>query len=99
MQRKHRNKSEIKITKGKRTSVNEQMKKTERSMRSAHLVEVTVSHQLVLVLQSVLEQGPYDGLQFGVGGQQVGAQHLQPHVGQAVHYTERISFVDTSVIK
>lgn len=46
---------------------------------------MAVLHQLVLVLQRVLEQGPYDGLQLRVGVQQVGAQHLQSGVGQAVH--------------
>lgn len=53
---------------------------------------MTVSHQLVLVLQGVLEQGPYDGLQFRVGGQQVGAEYLEPRVGQAVHYRESVLF-------
>lgn len=66
--------------------------------KTGYLIEVTISHQLVLVLQSVLEQGPYDGLQFWVGGQQVGAEHLQPGVGQAVHYREGMWFVHTSVI-
>lgn len=56
-----------------------------KSVSSGHLVEVTVSHQLVLVLQRVLEQRPYDGLQFGVGGEQGGAEQLQPGVRQAVH--------------
>ena len=51
---------------------------------------MTVSHQLVLMLQSVLEQGPYDGLQLRVGGQQVRTEYLQPHVGQPVHCGERI---------
>jgi len=55
---------------------------------SGHLVEVAVSHQLVLMLQRVLEQGPDDGLQFRVGGEQVGAEYLQPAVGQAVHCRE-----------
>lgn len=51
----------------------------------AYLVQVALPHQLVLVLQRVLEQGPDDGFQLRVGGQQVGAQHLQSGVGQAVH--------------
>lgn len=68
---------------------------TERA--TGYLVEVTISHQLVLVLQSVLEQGPYDGLQFWVGGQQVGAEHLQPGVGQAVHYREGIGWAHIAV--
>ncbi len=66
--------------------------------KTGHLVEVTISHQLMLVLQGVLEQSPYDGLQFRVRGQQVGAEHLQPRVGQPVHYREKILFVPTSVI-
>lgn len=47
-----------------------------------------ISHQLILELERVLKQGPYDGLQFRVGGQQIGAEYLQPHVGQAVHYAD-----------
>lgn len=46
---------------------------------------MAISHQLVFVLQSVLEQGPYDGLQLRVRGQQVRAEHFQPGVGQPVH--------------
>lgn len=61
----------------------------ESSILSGYLVEMAVSHQLILVLQSVLEECPYDGLQFRVGGQQVGAEHLQPCIGQAVHYREK----------
>lgn len=51
---------------------NERETNTERL--TGYLVKVTVSHQLILMLQSVLEQCPYDGLQFRVGGQQVGAE-------------------------
>lgn len=58
---------------------------------------MTVSHQLVLVLKSVLEQGPYDGLQLWVRGQQVGAEQLQPCVGQAVHCREGTWFVHATV--
>lgn len=79
----------------KQTKRNERKTKTESCILTGYLVKVTVSHQLVLMLQSVLEQGPYDGLQFRVGGQQVGAECFQPHVGQAVHYREQS---DSSVI-
>lgn len=58
---------------------------SKAASETGYLVKVTISNQLVLMLQSVLEQGPYDGLQFRVGGQQVGAEHLQPHVSQPVH--------------
>lgn len=61
---------------------------SKAASETGYLVKVTISNQLVLMLQSVLEQGPYDGLQFRVGGQQVGAEHLQPHVSQPVHCRE-----------
>lgn len=51
------------------------------------------------MLQSVLEQGPYDGLQLRVGGQQVGAERLQPHVGQTVHYSETSDTTVSSIMK
>lgn len=56
-----------------------------QQVETGYLVEVTISHQLVLVLQSVLEQGPYDWLQLSVRGQQIRAEHFQPGVGQPVH--------------
>lgn len=56
-----------------------------QQVERGYLVEVTVSHQLMLVLQSVLEQGPYDWLQLSVRGQQIRAEHFQPGVGQPVH--------------
>lgn len=49
---------------------------------------MAVSHELVLVLQRVLEKCPYDWLQLRVGGQQVGAEQLQPDVSQTVHCRE-----------
>lgn len=52
---------------------------------------MAISHQLVFVLQSVLEQGPNDWLQLRVRGQQVGAEHFQPCVGQPVHCRHRMS--------
>lgn len=61
---------------------------SESDIFPAYLIEVTVSHQLVLMLQSVLEQSPYYGLKLRVGGQQIGAEHLQPCIGQTVHYRE-----------
>lgn len=76
--------------KTKQENIIKELPREQESKRlSGYLVEVAVSHQLMLVLQSVLEQGPYDGLQFRVGGQQVGAEYLQPRVGQAVHYSKR----------
>ena len=59
-------------------------------MQDSYLVKVTVSHQLILVLQCVLEKCPYDGLQFRVRGQQAGAEYPQPRIGQAVHYRGEI---------
>lgn len=51
-----------------------------------YLVQVAVSHQFILILQCVLEQSPHYWLQLRVRGQKLCVQHLQPHVGQPVHY-------------
>ena len=71
-----------------RTSRRSERHRSESSTWSGYLVEVTVSHQLVLMLQCVLEKCPHDGLQFRVGGEQVGAEYLQPRVGKTVHCRE-----------
>lgn len=77
MRQKHKKKEE---NKKKSVGGNEQPEDGETVTESTevlgYLVKVTVPHQIILVLQRVLEQSPYDGLQFRVRGQQVGAEGL-----------------------